>query len=48
VLLSIPRARTWPASHCTNSCDGANSGPCEEDIDQSLWASPTLGRKDDA
>jgi hypothetical protein len=30
-------------THCT-SCDAADRGPCEEDIDQSLWPAE-LGRK---
>ena len=28
-------------THCTQGCDGANRGPSEEDVNQSLW--PTLG-----
>lgn len=35
-------------THCTESCDGADRGPREEDIDQSLWPTLTDGRKGDA
>jgi hypothetical protein len=30
-------------THCTQGCDGADRGPLEEDIDQSLWPAPTPG-----
>lgn len=30
-------------THCTEGCEGADRGPAEEDVDQSLWPAPTLG-----
>ena len=30
-------------AHCTVGCDGADRGPREEDVDQSLWPAPTPG-----
>lgn len=33
-------------THCTKSCNGADRGPGAEDVDQSLWPAPTLGRED--
>jgi len=32
-------------THCTESCDGADRGPREGDVDQSLWSAPTLEGK---
>lgn len=35
-------------THCTEGCDGADRGPHEEDVDQSLWPALTLGGERDA
>lgn len=29
-------------THCVEGCDGADRGPSEEDVDQSLWPAPAL------
>jgi hypothetical protein len=34
--------------HCTDDCDGADRGPREEDVDQSLWPAATRGEERDA
>lgn len=40
------RSEVPHCTHCTESCDGADRGPSEEDIDQSLWSSPRSSHGD--
>lgn len=35
-------------THCTEACDGADRGPRDADVDQSLWSIPAPGREDGA
>lgn len=42
---SLRRGEVPFRTHCTEGCDGADRGPRDEDIDQSLSPAPALGRE---
>jgi hypothetical protein len=44
----LRRGEVPVCTHCTEGCDGADRGPRDEDIDQSLWPAPGLGRESGA